>query len=284
MIAGDAETCRELLARQRALLAEVPYGLGRWQLALQDFVLASLAGELEEADRLADVALEIGTASGQLDAVLVATVQHDGLSEWRDAEGGNPAAMRALADEYDDAAGRGIWRGALIRRLTQRGELDEARSRLREAHAEGLGYLEWTLVSAAYWTSLAEAAVALRDLDIAAEVYRGLLPHRGQHIYPSAGSYGSADRFLGRLATVVGRLSVAAEHLAVADAMHARLGAPLFHALTLAARAEWLGAQDPSDPAIARLADEAVGLAREHRALGVERDVRATIDRIGTRT
>ena len=95
---------------------------------------------------------------------------------------------------------------------------------------------------------------------------------------------GSVDRHLSRLATVLGDFDTAAQHLAVADAMHARLGAHLYHALTLAARAELVGAVDPSDPEIRRLGDQAVGIARDHGALGIEREVRDTIDRIGTRS
>jgi hypothetical protein len=54
--------------------------------------------------------------------------------------------------------------------------------------------------------------------------------------------------------------------------------------LTLVARAELIAATDPSDPQIPRLADEAIGLAREHGARGVEREVLEGLDRIGTRS
>jgi hypothetical protein len=126
--------------------------------------------------------------------------------------------------------------------------------------------------------------VFVRDRVSGADVYDGLLRYRGQLNYPSGGTLGSVDRNLARLATLLGRFDDARDHLEVADAMHARLRAPLFHALTLAARAEWLGAQDPSDPATPRLADEALGIARDLDARGVEREVRETIDRIGTRS
>ena len=122
------------------------------------------------------------------------------------------------------------------------------------------------MVSPGYWTGFAEAAIRLRDVGAAAEIYEGMLRYRGQHNYPSAGSFGSVDRHLGRLAALLGRLDLAEAHLAVADAMHSRLRAPLHRALTLVARAELIATTDPSDRQILRLADEAIGLAREHGA------------------
>jgi class 3 adenylate cyclase len=284
MIGGDLVTSVDLLERERLAVADVPFGLGRWQIALQDFVLTNLAGDLDESERLAQVALEIGLASGQPDAALVAAVQHDGIVEARDDEGSSPVVMRDFAASQSGAAGADIWRGALALRLAQRGDVAEAREQLRAERARGFGYFEWTVVSSGYWSGFAEAVILVRDHEAAAEVYRGMLRYQGLQNYPSAGSYGSVDRHLARLATLLGDVATAESHLAVAEAMDERLGAPLHRALTLVARAELVGASDPTDPRIRRLADEAVGLARDHGARGVEREVREGIDRIGFRS
>ena len=119
MIAGEYDAALDLLEQERAAVTDVPFGLGRWQITLQDFTKANLAGNLEESERLVGVALEIGLASGQPDAELVAAVQYDGVLEARDEEGSTPEAMRDFAASQVGAAGADIWRGALARRLAQ---------------------------------------------------------------------------------------------------------------------------------------------------------------------
>jgi class 3 adenylate cyclase len=284
MLDGDRDTAEALLERGRAIVVEVPFGVGRWQVAIQDHVLAILDGDLDRAAHLIDVVYDVGVATGQPDAPLIAAVQRDGMTELRDDVIGDIAATRALVDQHGDGVGGVIWSASLARRLTQRGDLDEARAVIRAERDRGFRYTEWSVITASYWSAFADAVAFVRDRQAAVEVYDGLYPYHGQLNYPSGGTMGSIDRHLARLATLLGRDDDARKHLDVADAMHARLRAPLFHALTLAARAEWLGAQDPSDPAIRGLADEALGIARDLGARGIEREVRETIDRIGTRS
>ncbi len=141
---------------------------------------------------------------------------------------------RALLDGSEDVEGR--WPPGLLAFFTEFGLHDGARRIARLIVRD----LDW-YVSSATWAAtasfLAEAALALRDRDLASRVRPALAAYSGCHLIagPSIGVFGSADRYLGHLDAVLGRPEAEEDYLRAA-AGDAAMGAALFRAYDLAGR------------------------------------------------
>jgi hypothetical protein len=124
-----------------------------------------------------------------------------------------------------------------------------------------------------YMYVMAEIAATSDDRDIAAALFDRLLPNAGAFVVTFSQFYGSIDRCLGRLATVLGTFDDAERYIAIGAASHEQIGAPLFQARSWTDEAELcLKRNGPGDLARAgELIERAVRAAHEHQALGVER-------------
>ena len=282
MIEGDHARGLELLDEERSIVADVPFGLGRWQCALQDFLLAEVAGDLPRAEACANAALAIGTETGQPDALVIGMVQLEGVRQDRgeDASGGLDQ-MRSFVEQFAGASGGKVFRAGLAGRLAELGEYDEARTLVAAEHERRFEYFEWTVVSQVYWAAFAEAALDVGDRSAASLLYERLLPYRDQSMYMSGGTTGAASRVLGRLATSLGRFELAEEHLASATAMHERMQAPLLLARTWADQAELVLASRTDVARARELVERAASICRDLGAFGVERYARRVLERAG---
>ena len=110
-------------------------------------------------------------------------------------------------------------------------------------------------------TLLCDACTALGDRHHAERLYEALRPYSGINVVAGFGviCFGSAARFLGKLAATLGRSAAAAEHLEQALAENARLDAPALVAHTQLDLAAALGEGARAQ----RLLDEAAATAAE---------------------
>ena len=130
--------------------------------------------------------------------------------------------MRVLA--VDDQGG--AWGPGLVAVLAELGMDVEARRELRRITHDGLDGLRPSLWLASL-VYLADACFALGDEEVAALVYPELERYRGGNVMIGhlVSCYGSADRFLGMLASVLGEWDRAEEHFESALTLNRSLGA-----------------------------------------------------------
>ncbi|MEM8923394.1 MAG: BTAD domain-containing putative transcriptional regulator [Actinomycetota bacterium] len=149
--------------------------------------------------------------------------------------------------------------------LAELGELDRARDLLEQFRAPATVLAGESVLQFMTLSFGAELALALGDEPLAADVHAALAPAAGRTVAMFSGItfYGSGSLYLGRLATMLGRLDEAATHLEVAERSHRAVGSRPYLLRTLLARAELLRAQGtphaPDDP----LTAEAAALADE---------------------
>jgi DNA-binding CsgD family transcriptional regulator/tetratricopeptide (TPR) repeat protein len=127
----------------------------------------------------------------------------------------------------------GAWRPGLSAMLAELGMENEARRELAHIHSTGLDQLRPSLWLASL-TYLADSCAALGDAELAAEVYSELLPYAGGNVMIGhlVSCYGAADRYLGKLAAVLGEWDDAEAHFEAALELNARLGAQTWLAHT----------------------------------------------------
>jgi tetratricopeptide (TPR) repeat protein len=120
---------------------------------------------------------------------------------------------------------------------------------------------------------IAAVCAYLNDAPRAAVLYRALQPYADQFAFTTGAIQGGIVHHLGVLATVSGQFAEAEAHYAAAEAMHQRMGAPIWLART---RLEWarmlLTRRQPGDAERAQeFLGSALATARERGAGSVER-------------
>jgi class 3 adenylate cyclase len=193
----------------------------RWHATYYAAGLAQLRGDLVEAERLAEAALDLGNRAGEPDAIVVYL--------------GQICTVRAEQDRGDEitalleqavAATPGIpaFEAGLATVLCDAGRGDEAAPRLERAARRGFGAVPrdqiWT-TALATWS---RAAADLGSARAAAPLYDLLAPWRDLVVWDGATGLGSVESYLGMLAATLGAHDRAAEHFAAASALHDREG------------------------------------------------------------
>jgi DNA-binding CsgD family transcriptional regulator/tetratricopeptide (TPR) repeat protein len=157
----------------------------------------------------------------------------------------------------------GAWGPGLACLLAELGMHDEARRELRDVHRRGLEALRPGLWMASL-TYLADACELVGDGSMAADLYAELAPHAGGIVTIGHGvaCYGAADRYLGKVAVLLGEPDLARAHLEAALEIDRRMGAWTWLAHTAHGLGRLLLAGPDGDPARGReLMDEAGVLA-----------------------
>jgi DNA-binding CsgD family transcriptional regulator len=180
-------------------------------------------------------------------------------------EQGRLAELAPLVRLLDGAARDGAWRPGLVALLAELGMREEAAAELRRLLAGGLGQLRPSLWLASL-VYLTDAAALLDDARAAEALYPELAPYAGANVMIGhlVVCYGSADRYLGTLATLLGDWERAERHFRAALAFDTRLGARTWLAHTAYEYARMLlarGAAEDRANAQAQLG-LALGLAR----------------------
>jgi class 3 adenylate cyclase/tetratricopeptide (TPR) repeat protein len=169
-----------------------------------------------------------------------------------------------------------MWRPGLVLLLATVGMAEEAGGQLRDLVATGFRGLPRDNLFPAAVAFLAESAFLLDARDAARELERSLRPWAGTGISVGhfVGHLGAADRYLGLLARLDGRLDVAFDRLNGALDFNRRLGAVIWEAHTLADLADVERTRGERDRARVRLAEGRL-LAARYALPAVERRLRA---------
>ncbi|MBI1818342.1 MAG: AAA family ATPase [Deltaproteobacteria bacterium] len=259
--------------RQLAILAELNDELGlpvrRWSLKQDQATRALLDGRAADAERLIAEGFEIGQASGQPDALLIYSAQ---VSDLRRMQGRldelEPLIEHALTD-YPGVSGVRATVAALYCELDRD---EDARRLLDSDAANGFAELVYGPGWIAAMIDYARVCAHLGARDAAVVLYERLAPWHSQLGIHGVVN-GSVALYLGLLSRTLERYDDAEAHFAEAHAMHERIGAPYWLAVTRVERAKMLLRRDgPGDRDRARtMLDQALATAREYGFGGVER-------------
>ena len=230
MEAGDRSRVESGRTKLRAVAASVPEPGLAWQRLTYEALWAFLHGDLQAAEQWASQGFEVGTASGQPDAVSVFGGALINVRYQQGRLGELVEATVRLAREPDSLA---VLRADAALALIESGREDEAR---KLALAEDFQSMPWDFVWSLTMFIWADACASLGLRDRAGELHELLAPFSGQFAGAGPTTAGSFDWVLGALATTLERYEQAEGHFAAAAEIEERLGAPLFLART---RAGW---------------------------------------------
>jgi DNA-binding CsgD family transcriptional regulator/tetratricopeptide (TPR) repeat protein len=182
-------------------------------------------------------------------------------------------AVRMLAA---DSSGNGAWRPGFASLLVELGMEEEARRELTAVAREGLDSFRESLWIASL-TYLTDACTALGDQAMAALLYPELELFAGGNVMIGhlVECYGSADRYLGMLCTVLGEFERGERHFEQAMELNRRMGAHTWLAHTAYEYARLLLARDGDS------GDRAAALLAEAAALAERIGMQSLLGRIG---
>jgi class 3 adenylate cyclase/tetratricopeptide (TPR) repeat protein len=267
--AGELGEVDGLLAGMDTLARELSQPGLRWFVTFHRSWRELLAGRIDEADRLALEALQIGNDTGQPDALSMYALQ---LWSVRLYQGRLAELAPLLRQAVVDNPGIPAFGAVLAHTLVELGDTDEAGQLLAAGKAHGfkLPYDPgWWLGMACY----AEVCSFFADESAAAALTEELRPLSGNLVFHVVGNQGAFDRYLGLLSAVLGRFDEAESYFRAAAQVHERIGAPACLART---RLDWarmlLTRRGPSDAERVRdLLDQALHSARELGLANIER-------------
>jgi len=236
---GDIEGVDIQIAAVSKLAEALHRPIWLWWASLFRGARAQLAGQFDEAERLAQETLAIGQR-GQAENALhyyaqaMFSIRRE-QGRLAEVEG----AVRGFIDLYPAIP---AWRAALALLLVELGRPDEARAAFEAVAGDGFAAFprdaNWLIAI----TLVAEVCGALGDAGRAGELYALLEPYAGRNVVVgrNATCNGSASRLLGVLAAVQGQYSVAEKHFAAAQEMHVVMGTKPWYARTQVDSAEML--------------------------------------------
>ena len=258
-VAGDvagADADLELAAQEaeRLRLPSLIATTTAWKVGL-----AVVQGRLDDAERLASPS-ETADAEDDLLVPLYALRREQGA-----AEDMADIGRRWVGDSADRAPP--LPRALLALALAELGKPEEARQEIGAVVGELLHGTESSRPAGA--SVVADVSWITRETEWADATYRCLLRWPERHVVAGAAcSLGASGRYLGQLATLLGRLEEAEAHFEAAHRMHERMGAPGWLAHGQVDHARMLLARD--GPGDAARAEDLVAAARQaYRALGM---------------
>ena len=192
--------------------------------------IALAEGRLEEAEVMARRSYEAGQLLTGRDASGTYGIQMFGLRREQGRLAELAPVMRILTADHREHE---PWRPGFVSLLAELGMETEARRGLAQITSEGLEPFRTSLRLASL-TYITDACTALGDEAAAALVYPLLEPLTGTNVMIAqcVACYGSADRYLGMLATTLGGWEIAARHFEDAIALNRKMGASTWLAHT----------------------------------------------------
>ena len=222
--AGDRAQVESGLEGMRTVAASVPQPVLNCVRLLHESGWALVEGDFQASQQFAIDAYEVGTASGQPDAMRIFGAQ---LFQIRYSQG---LAGELVEPSVRLAGGDSLsaWRAAAAVALIESGQEDQAREMALAEDFESVPSDDIWSIGMFLW---ADACSRLRVADRAGELYELLAPFSGQ-LARTGTVVCSIPWALGTLATTLERYEQAEGHFAAAAEIEARLGAPLFLART----------------------------------------------------
>lgn len=232
---GEIRAARDALERHARVVAQTADPFERWASLSWRANLELLAGHFDEAARLADEALQLGTSVPGLHSMeLNGDMGHAGhqvmLYEARYAGTLDPATVDYYRAHYPEVA---VWHLAHLHQLTRQGLVEETRREL-DALRPALVNLDRGTTWLAAMAFLADSIALVDDRELARAVYTQLLPYADRNATISLiACRGSMSGPLGLLAATLGRRDDAIRHFEAALEMNRRMGARPRVAITL---------------------------------------------------
>jgi len=253
-----------------SLAQEIGQPFLTWQVMYVQCPHVLLTGDAEEAERLASEALQIGSDSGQPDALALFGANLAGI---RMHQGRLEEILPLIAQAAADNPGLPAFQACYAAMLCECGRLDEARPLLEAARGADFHHAAYDPVWLITTTLWADTAAWLEDTSAAGILYERLSPFEAQGAVAGATFVGTVGVYLARLATVLGRHDDALRLFEQADAQLRALRAPLWQARNQVEWARLLSTQGTeTDLRHAReLLTEATATAATYGCAGIER-------------
>jgi tetratricopeptide (TPR) repeat protein/energy-coupling factor transporter ATP-binding protein EcfA2 len=241
LTAGDVDGIDRLVEAEAGAADRQGMPHHRWLALVLRAMRAIMRGEFAAGEQLTEQALAYGRDMVGEGASLAHGAQLV-LLRWLQ---GQPDQVQAIVERL---AGEPLQRGwCTLLPLVYPGQRREADARRDLDAAAARSFAGWR--SGAEVLGLVGACALLGDSADAAMLYEQLLPYEGWHLTAGATVYlGAGDHHLGMLAATAGHWDDAERHLLAALAIHRRLGARPWVALTARAYAGMLrGRSKPAD-------------------------------------
>jgi tetratricopeptide (TPR) repeat protein len=265
---GDIDAVDAELEPQLQLAHELRQPNLVWITTLHRSMRATLDGRFDEAEALAQEALELGM---QTEMAYPAPVFGGQIAVLRTLQGRAEeieAPVRALITGMPYVP---AWRAGLAFALVESGRLDEVPGVLEDIVPPD--QVPRDLFFTVHMASMAEACAAIGDTERAVPIYDALLPLADNNVVLALGAscWGSVSHYLGVLAACLGRLDDADTHFQNALDRNGRMGAWPLVARTQVAYARMLiGRGQPGDHEHAdSLLDAAEEIAEELRMVSL---------------
>lgn len=256
--AGEVAGARASFAREERLARRLGDAVAPWLASLDRCCLAVVTGTLAEAERLAERSLELGTESGQPDALPFYASQIACI-RWHQ---GRLAELLPLAQEVVATKPQlPAFRSLLALCHVEAGERERAAAVLAADAAERFQGIPVDLGWPSAMVTYAHVAADVGDVE-AARTLRALLSGlSGQVAYTGMSVWGPVDWALGRLAALLGDHEEARELLGGVAQRAERDGARLWQARALYSLAAELPCEPGDGPPQAARAAEVAALA-----------------------
>ncbi len=240
---------------------------------------ALMEGRFEDGERLAQQALAIGQRLQTENAAGIFGLQMFTLRREQGRLRELEPVVRYFVQQHTTA---GTWRPGLALIYSELRRTEEARAEFEHLAQQDFADIPRDALWIACITYLADVCTFLRDKTRAATLYQFLLPYAGRTVVigSAAVCYGAMSRYLGALATTLGRWDEAAQHFEDALAMNTRMEAWPWLAHTQYQYATMLLSRDqPGDGEKARaLLQAALATARELGMRALEERITAPVD------
>lgn len=216
MTMGDIAAADRALERAHRLATELNYPARLWLLGTWLATRTGMRGDLAAAHAQANEHFELGMALEQPDAFTWYLGQQFAFQH----ASGQLAALAEAVEEHAAPLAKQIpaWRAAYALALTSVERWSEARAIIDDFRAGEFASLPLDVLYLHGLSFLADAAVHLRHIDAAQELYELLLPYEGMLANNATIDAGPVDLRLGTLAALRGDAAAARGHLRAAAA------------------------------------------------------------------
>ena len=235
---GRIDEAEVEVAVQAKLADQLHEPLARWRALQAQSWLMLLRGRFAEAQALAEEARQLGRKGHHAPAEFIYLTHGVVAAAFLGGMDAAYAAIEELVSRLPNYPPSPIFESGAF---ALSGRLDEARAALRQVAATGFenaGPIVAWLPSVAL---VIEAIAAVGDADLAQTVYEATLPFARLNVSAGgSGLYGSVSRYLGMLATTLGRWDDASMHFEDGIELEGRMTAPPFLARSRIAYAEML--------------------------------------------
>ncbi len=258
---GEIQRAENAAERMVAIAERLGEPIMRWTAAHSARgCLALMRGDLAEAERYAEHALQIGSQAGEPDAAMFYGAQ---ITQIRTLQGRGSEITELIEQSVQANPLIPAFKAALAWTLCWVGRDDEAKEIVAEAAADRFEHVPWEQTRTVALAFYADAAAQAGVTDAAEVLYELIEPWTVQVVWNGLGTCGHTSMYLGLLAAVLGRDEQADEHFAHAIGMQERDGMLVWAARAHLGWAEALAARGEHERASEQAA-RALELSHEH--------------------